>query len=88
MRVLQVRPNIYMLSVGGSNVTVQTGKHGVLLVDAPLPSLAAATFAAIATVTPAPIRYVINTSASRDHIAGNESCRGARPSGVRSPARR
>jgi glyoxylase-like metal-dependent hydrolase (beta-lactamase superfamily II) len=73
VRVLKVRPNIYMLSGGGSNVTVQTGKHGVLLVDAPLPSFAAATFAAIATVTPAPIRYVINTSATRDHIAGNEA---------------
>jgi cyclase len=73
VRVLQVRPNIYMLSNGGANVTVQTGKHGVLLVDAPLPRLAAETFASIATVTAAPIRYVINTSATGDHIAGNES---------------
>ncbi len=73
VRVLKVRPNIYMLSAGGANVTVQTGKHGVLLVDAPLPGSAAATFAAIATLTPAPIRYVINTSATRDHIAGNEA---------------
>ena len=73
VRVLQVRPNIYMLSGGGSNVTVQTGKHGVLLVDAPLPSLAAATFAAIAKITPAPIRYVVSTSATRDHVSGNEA---------------
>jgi glyoxylase-like metal-dependent hydrolase (beta-lactamase superfamily II) len=73
VRVLQVRPNIYMVSGGGTNVTVQIGKHGVLLVDAPLPSLASATFAAIATITSAPIRYVINTSATRDHIAGNQA---------------
>jgi len=73
VRVLQVRPNIYMLSAGGANVTAQTGKHGVLLVDAPLSRFAAATFTAIATITPAPIRYVVNTSATRDHIAGNEA---------------
>jgi cyclase len=73
VRVLEVRPNIYMVSGGSTNVTVQVGKHGVLLVDAPLPSLAAATFAAIERVTPAPIRYVINTSAAREHIAGNEA---------------
>jgi cyclase len=73
VRVLQVRANIYMLSGSGANITMQTGRHGVLLVDTPLPNLATATFAAIATVTPAPIRYVIDTSAARDHIAGNEA---------------
>jgi glyoxylase-like metal-dependent hydrolase (beta-lactamase superfamily II) len=84
VHVLQVRPNIYMLSGGGPNVTVQTGKHGVLLVDAPLPNLATAALSAIATVTPAPIRYVINTSATRDHIAGNEAiaARGRTASGA------
>ena len=79
VRTLQVRPNIYMLSGAGANVTVQTGKHGVLLVDTPLPSLASAAFAAIAAVTAAPIRYVIDTSAARDHIAGNEAVGLARP---------
>lgn len=73
VRMLQVRPNIYLLSAGGANVTVQTGKNGVLFVDAPPPSLAAAAFAAIATVAPGPIRYVVSTSATRDHIGGNEA---------------
>src|SRR6185503_4172170 len=35
VRTLQVRPNIYMVTGSGANVTVQVGKHGVLLVDAP-----------------------------------------------------
>jgi glyoxylase-like metal-dependent hydrolase (beta-lactamase superfamily II) len=73
VRALQVRPNIYMLSGGGANVTVQIGKHGVLLVDAPLPSLASEAIAVIATLTPSPIRYVINTSAAREHIEGNDA---------------
>jgi cyclase len=73
VRALQVRPNIYMVTGGGANVTVQIGKHGVLLVDAPLPSRLSEAATAIAGLTPAPIRYVINTSATREHIAGNDA---------------
>ncbi len=73
VRVLQVRPNIYMLSGGGTNVTVQIGKHGVLLVDAPPPELAPQAFAEIAKLSADPIRYVVSTSDAREHIAGNEA---------------
>ena len=73
VRVLQVRPNIYMLSAGGANVTVQIGKHGVLLVDAPPPELAQQAFAEIAKLSIDPIRYVVSTSDAREHIAGNEA---------------
>jgi cyclase len=76
IRVLTVRPNVHMLSFGGSsggaNVTVQSGKHGVLLVDAPPPELAAQAFAKIEALAAAPIRYVVSTSDAREHIAGNE----------------
>jgi glyoxylase-like metal-dependent hydrolase (beta-lactamase superfamily II) len=72
VRLLQVRPNIYMLSAGGANVTVQLGLHGVLLVDAPPPQLAQQAFAEIAKLSAAPIRYVVSTSDAREHIAGNE----------------
>jgi glyoxylase-like metal-dependent hydrolase (beta-lactamase superfamily II) len=73
VRLLPVRPNVYMLSAGGTNVAVHVGKHGVLLVDTPPPALVPQALAAIAQITPAPIRYVINTSAARDHIGGNEA---------------
>jgi glyoxylase-like metal-dependent hydrolase (beta-lactamase superfamily II) len=73
VHVLQVRPSIYMLSGGGANVTVQLGKQGVLLVDAPLLELAAAAFAEIAKLSPAPVRYVVSTSDAREHLAGNEA---------------
>jgi glyoxylase-like metal-dependent hydrolase (beta-lactamase superfamily II) len=73
VRTLQVRPNIYMVSGSGANVTVQVGKHGVLLVDAPSPSRVSEAVAVIAALTPSPIRYVINTSATREHIEGNEA---------------
>ena len=84
VRVLQVRPNIYMLSAGGTNVTVQIGKHGVLLVDAPPPELAPQAFAEIAKLSSDPIRYVVSTSDAREHIAGNEAIAalGHRPGGA------
>jgi glyoxylase-like metal-dependent hydrolase (beta-lactamase superfamily II) len=72
VRLLQVRPNTYMLSAGGANVTVQLGKHGVLLVDAPPPESAQQALAEIAKLSAAPIRYVVSTSDAREHIAGNE----------------
>lgn len=73
VRLLPVRPNVYMLSAGGSNVAVHVGEQGVLLVDTPPPALVPRALAAIAAVTPAPIRYVINTSAARTHLGGNEA---------------
>jgi glyoxylase-like metal-dependent hydrolase (beta-lactamase superfamily II) len=73
VRMLQVRPNVYMLAAGGSNVTVQIGPQGVLLVDAPPLDVAPQAFAEIAKLTPAPIRYVVSTSDAREHIAGNEA---------------
>jgi glyoxylase-like metal-dependent hydrolase (beta-lactamase superfamily II) len=72
VRLLQVRPNIYMLSAGGANVTVQLGKNGVLLVDAPPPEFAQPALAEIAKLSVVPIRYVVSTSDAREHIAGNE----------------
>jgi glyoxylase-like metal-dependent hydrolase (beta-lactamase superfamily II) len=71
IRVLEVRPNVHMLSGAGANITVQTGKHGVLLVDAPPAGAAARAFVEIAKLSPASIRYVINTSSDAEHVGGN-----------------
>jgi cyclase len=73
VRLLPVRPNVYMLAAGGSNVAVHIGPQGVLLVDTPPPALVPQVLAAIAAVTPAPIRYIVNTSASSAHSGGNEA---------------
>jgi cyclase len=71
IRVLEVRPNIHMLSGAGGNITVQTGKHGVLLVDTPPALLVKPMLAQIASISRAPIRYVINTSSDAEHTGGN-----------------
>ena len=71
LRVLEVRPTIHMLSGAGGNITVQTGKYGVLLVDTPPAALAKQVLAQIGVLARAPIRFVINTSSDVDHAGGN-----------------
>lgn len=71
VRILEVRPNVHMLSGAGGNVTVQTGKHGILLVDTSSRAMVGQVLAQVRTLSPAPIRYVINTSDDEDHAGGN-----------------
>ena len=72
LEVLQVRPNFYMIAGAGGNVGVQVGDDGVVLVDSGAAANADAVLAAIRKISPAPIRYVIDTSADADHVGGNE----------------
>jgi cyclase len=73
LEVLQLRPNFYMIAGGGSNVGVQIGDDGVVVVDAGSSAAAADTVAAIQKLTPRPIRYIIDTSPDPDHVGGNET---------------
>jgi glyoxylase-like metal-dependent hydrolase (beta-lactamase superfamily II) len=73
LEVLQLRPNFYMIGGAGSNVGVQVGEDGVVVVDAGSSAKAADVLAAIQKITPRPIRYIIDTSADPDHVGGNET---------------
>jgi len=70
--IVQIRPNVYMIAGAGSNVTVQFGADGAVVVDAGALANADAVVAAIKKITPQPIRYVIDTSDDADHVGGNE----------------
>jgi glyoxylase-like metal-dependent hydrolase (beta-lactamase superfamily II) len=72
LHVLQLRPNFYMIAGAGSNIGVQVGDDGVVVVDAGSAARADAVVAAIRKITPRPIRYVIDTSGDPDHVGGNE----------------
>jgi cyclase len=67
----------YMLDgVGGTfggNVTVIAGDDSVILVDDMFPEMYGKIKAAIASLTPLPVRYVVNTHFHRDHTGGNEA---------------
>jgi cyclase len=72
LEVLEVRPNFFMIAGAGGNIAVQVGTDGVVVVDAGSVANAAAVVAAIARITPQPIRYVIDTGPDADHVGGNE----------------
>ncbi|MBI4263432.1 MAG: MBL fold metallo-hydrolase [Acidobacteria bacterium] len=69
IETLQVRPNVYMLVAGGSNITVQIGGDGVFIVDAGPAALSDHVVAAIRRLSEAPIRVLVNTH-SHDEATG------------------
>ena len=73
LEVLQLRPNFFMIAGGGSNVGVQVGEDGIVVVDAGSSAKAADILAAVQKISPRPIRYIIDTSADPDHVGGNET---------------
>lgn len=63
--------NVYMLEGQGGNITVAVAGDGVIMVDGQFAPLHDKIKAAIATVSPLPIRYLINTHFHGDHTGGN-----------------
>ena len=57
----------------GGNVAVAVGDDGVIVVDDMYGPMYGKLKAAIAAITPLPVRYVVNTHFHRDHTGGNES---------------
>jgi cyclase len=57
----------------GGNVSVVVGDDGVIVVDNMFAQMYGKIRAAIAAITPQPVRYVVNTHFHRDHTGGNEA---------------
>jgi cyclase len=70
--VVQIRPNFYVIAGAGGNIVVQTGPEGVILVDSGRIEMTDKVLATIRSITPLPIRYIINTSMDPDHVGGND----------------
>jgi glyoxylase-like metal-dependent hydrolase (beta-lactamase superfamily II) len=72
--IVPVQHGIYMIYAGeGSNVTIQVGDQGVVVVDAAVAGVSEKILAAIRSITDKPIRYLMDTSADADHVGGNEN---------------
>jgi glyoxylase-like metal-dependent hydrolase (beta-lactamase superfamily II) len=69
--VIRVQGNVWMLITPGGNIAVQVGDEGVLLVDTGATGSADAVLAAIRTITPKPIRYIVNTSTAPERVGNN-----------------
>jgi len=73
IEVLQVRPNFYMIGSPASNVGVQIGPDGVVVVNAGTQNASGELLNAIQKLSREPIRYIINTSADADLVGGNRT---------------
>jgi cyclase len=65
--------NCYMLEGQGGNITVAVAKEGIIMVDGQFAPLHDKIKAAVAVISPLPIKYLINTHYHGDHTGGNES---------------
>lgn len=72
----QVAPGVYMLIGSGGNIGVSVGEDGVFLIDDQYAPLTDKIVAALARITPAPVRFVFNTHWHGDHTGGNENLGG------------
>jgi cyclase len=72
LEVVQIRPNFYMIAGDGSNIAVQLGVDGIVIVDTGTGEKAKQVITEIRKLSNRPIRYVINTSADPDHVGGND----------------
>lgn len=77
-QVIPVRANIFMLSGGGGNTTVQVGDDGVFLVDGKSEAFATEIMHAVDELFPERhLRYLlVNTHAHPDHAGGNATVAG------------
>ena len=70
--VTKLRGNISVLEGSGGNIAVLTGKDGKLLVDAGITASRPRISEALASVSPDPIKHLVNTHWHFDHTDGNE----------------
>src|SRR6516162_5036690 len=61
----------YMLEGQGGNITVAVGSDGIIMVDSQFAPLHDKIKAAIAKISPLPVKYLINTHYHGDHTGGN-----------------
>src|SRR5687767_4422715 len=72
VEVFHVKGNVYLVAGAETNVTVQVGPLALFVVDTATADMSDKLLAAIKTISPLPIRSIVNTSANPNYIGGNE----------------
>ena len=72
----QVGPGVYVLFGSGGNIGLAVGDDAVFIVDDQFAPLTPKILAAIAAITPKPVKFVLNTHWHFDHTGGNENMAG------------
>jgi cyclase len=71
IKVIPVAKNIYMLEGSGGNIGVSVGDDGILIVDDQFAPLAEKIEAALKSLNPGKLKFVLNTHHHGDHTGGN-----------------
>lgn len=71
IKVSKVAGTVYMLQGAGGNIGVSVGDDGIVIVDDEFAPLAPKIRAALATITPKPVKFILNTHYHGDHTGGN-----------------
>src|SRR5256885_10978572 len=71
VKATHVAGSVYMLEGSGGNIAASVGEDGIVLVDAEFAPLVPKIKAALAKISPKPVRFLINTHWHGDHVGGN-----------------
>jgi cyclase len=77
LRTTKVRPNVYVITGAGGNIAVMPFDLGTIVVDSGSTAMADKVLETISGLSPKPIVNIINTSATADHVGGNEKLHNA-----------
>jgi glyoxylase-like metal-dependent hydrolase (beta-lactamase superfamily II) len=71
IKATKVAGNVYVLEGAGGNIGVSVGADGILIVDDQFAPLADKIRAALQTLNPGKLRFILNTHFHGDHTGGN-----------------
>ena len=71
VKAAKVAGNVYVLTGSGGNIGATVGDDGLAIVDDQFAPLAPKIQAALKSISPAPVRFLINTHWHFDHTGGN-----------------
>ena len=73
VKATALRGGVYVLTGAGGNIGLSIGADAAFVIDDQFAPLTPKILAAIRTVTPLPVRFVVNTHWHFDHTGGNEN---------------
>ncbi len=71
LEILPIQGQVYLVAGAGSNIVVQAGDDGLLVVDTGTQATSAQVLAVLTQHFGGTVRFVINTNADPDHTGGN-----------------